>query len=105
MSLISQFFLSACLLLVFPVMFFVSLIHPLSRKSPLLSVNMVFAPGTSWSSPGREYYIFLELHLAVLIHVQLVDGSLGRKYLDHLERLLLGEKPTVVQVQLGVPLT
>ena len=85
------------------IRFSVSLIRP--RKSQWLLVNMVFAPGTSWSSPGREYYIFLELHLAVLIHVQLVDGSLGRKYLDHLERLLLGDKPTVVQVQLGVPLT
>ena len=68
----------------------------------------------------REYCLFLELHdeeelwvrdLAVLVHVQLVDGGLGLVRLgsghplgDHLEHLLLGDEPTVVQVQLGEPL-
>ena len=64
--------------------------------------------------------LFLELHdkkelrvrdLAVLVHVELVDGSLGLVSLgaghpgrDHLQHLLLGDEPAVVQVQLGEPL-
>ena len=69
---------------------------------------------------GREYCLFLELHheeelwvrdLAVLVHVQLVDGGLGLVSLgpghpggNHLQHLLLGDEPAVVQVQLGEPL-
>ena len=66
------------------------------------------------------HFLFLELHdkkelrvrdLAVLVHVELVDGGLGLVSLgaghpgrDHLQHLLLGDEPAVVQVQLGEPL-
>ena len=75
----------------------------------------------SGSGEYLTFCSFLELHdqkelrvgdLAVLVHVQLVDGGLGLVSLgpghpggDHLQHLLLGDEPAVVQVQLGEPLT
>ena len=74
----------------------------------------------SGSGGNLTHCLFLELHdkkelrvrdLAVLVHVELVDGGLGLVSLgaghpgrDHLQHLLLGDEPAVVQVQLGEPL-